>query len=278
MSVVSWRRRVANSRLGKVTRVIGAVLSVGVLAAFVVLNWPASLGGRANWAVVSGTSMLPNYQTGDMILTWRTETWGIGDNVLYSVDGTRDALIFHRLIGGNAERGWRAQGDNNPEPDPIRIPDENILGVELFKVPGAGFVLAATRQPIVVIALIAGGLVWYVLMAPGRKRRLERYPVDEPASVAGIAATVKDMHAEGARFLLESDRPLELESVVPVEVWVLDGEGQRHRVSGMLTIRYDYVWQDVGRSVGGPVVWASADDVDRIMRHVREYVLRDRRR
>lgn len=270
MGKPSNRRKLANSHWGSAARILGMVLSVLALAGFALLNWPQTLGGKANWTAVSGQSMLPNYRTGDMILTWRTERWGIGDNVLYSTDGTRDSLIFHRLINGNTVDGWQAKGDNNPGPDPSTVPQDRILGVELFHIPKAGYALTALKEPVVILAVVVLSVLFYALLKPGRRRRLYRYPVQAPASLNGIPAVTGDLHAEGARFHLDEGGEWELGSLVSVEVW-LEGRGRNDsRILGILTVRYDYATAK-GRTVGGPIVWSSEEDITKIINHIATY-------
>lgn len=226
------------------------VLGIGVLA------WPAALGGKATWVTVSGTSMEPNYVTGDLVLAWDDDAWHIGDVVLYGIQGSTDGLIVHRLVSGDAAEGWYAQGDNKPRIDPWRIPDDAIRGREILHVPHAGGVLAWVRSP-QVLAIICGLLVfWAVLTGPRFiKRRFERVSLTEPAVVDGHAAQTVDLHQAGGRFAL----PLEVEVVgsVPVEVWVTR-DGSTRIARGTLAIAHDVAVDDK-RLVGGPITWETDD-------------------
>src|SRR4051812_35628907 len=62
------RRRLATAR--RIMR--GVVLAV--LAAAVYAAWPASLGGRMAYVEVVGTSMIPTYQTGDLVVVRAQDT------------------------------------------------------------------------------------------------------------------------------------------------------------------------------------------------------------
>ena len=249
-------------RPGSRTRRVWMIVSSLMTAAFVigigVLAWPATLGGKATWVSVSGTSMEPNYSTGDLVLAWNDEGWQIGDVILYGIQGSTDGLIVHRLVTGNADDGWYAQGDNKPRIDPWLIPDDAIHGREIMHIPHAGSALTWVRSP-QVLAIICGLLVfWAVLTGPRYiKRRLERVPVTEPAVVDGHAAHTVDLHREGGRFSLPLE--VELEGEVPVEVWV-NRNGSTHIARGMLTIAHDVAAEDK-RLVGGPIAWD--DDVHR---------------
>lgn len=235
------------------------VISVGILA------WPATHGGKATWVSVSGTSMEPNYHTGDLVLAWNDEGWELGDVILYGIQGSTDGLIVHRLVSGNAQDGWYAQGDNKPRIDPWLISNDAIGGREILHVPNAGTALTWVRSP-QVLAIICGLLVfWAVLTGPRyMTRRLERVPIAEPAVVHGHAATTLDLHREGGRFSL----PLEVEvaGAVPIEVWVTrDSTAQIAR--GTLTVAHSVATHDK-RLVGGPIVWDDdtyQESIDRLV-------------
>lgn len=252
------------SRPRRIFNIAAGSLSVLFVLFMLVLNWPASLGGRATWVTVSGTSMLPTLETGDLVVAWRSGDWQIGDVVLYSMDGSPSALIVHRLVSGNSVDGWYAQGDNKPHIDPWLIPDSHIFGKEIVSIPNAGWVLAWLKGP-QVLAVLAGLLVFWAVMARSMAvRRLSRLKVDDPALVNGMPATVTDLHAEGARICIETER--ELIPPLSIDVWVTDPGGDRSIVHGLLEKRYDIV-RDGRRFIGGPVVWATTADRARIDNH-----------
>jgi len=238
------------------------VIGIGILA------WPATLGGKATWVSVSGTSMEPNYSTGDLVLAWDDEGWQIGDVILYGIQGSDSGLIVHRLVEGNATDGWYAQGDNKPRIDPWLIPNDSIGGREILHVPGAGTALTWVRSP-QVLAIICGLLVfWAVLTGPRHiRRRLQRFAIDEHAVVAGRAGHTVDLHVEGGRFSIPLDA--EVSGDVPVEVW-LKSHGAAQIARGVLSVRY-CTTSDDNQFVGGPIAWESDNDrefIDEVCRRV----------
>ena len=229
------------------------VIGVGVMA------WPAALGGKGTWITVSGTSMEPNYSTGDLVLAWDTGDWQIGDVVLYGVQDS-NGLIVHRLVSGSAEEDWYAQGDNKERIDPWAIPDDAIRGEEMVHIPHLGTVLTWARSP-QILAILTGILVFWAIFSGPKliKRKLARVPVRTPAVVDGHPASTVDLHAEGARFELPAN--VSIEGTVPVEVW-MNRDGSNVVARGIFTVRHDVPTED-GRLIGGPVEWID-DGTERV--------------
>ena len=97
-----------------------------VVAGSLWFGLPQSLGGRADWVLVSGTSMLPRLHTGDLVLTERRSSYHVGEVVAYRVPkGQVGAgfVVIHRIVGGNGTTGWRMKGDNRTAPGPL-VSDE----------------------------------------------------------------------------------------------------------------------------------------------------------
>lgn len=256
----------ADPRVRRARTIVASILTTLIVVGIGVLAWPATLGGKATWVTVSGTSMEPNYATGDLVLAWNDGKWELGDVVLYGLQSQTEGLIVHRLVSGSAEAGWYAQGDNKPRIDPWLIPDDAIGGREILHIPNAGTALAWVRTP-QVLAILCGLLVfWAVLTGPQHiRRRIERVPMDEPAVVAGRASRTVDLHIEGGRFNVPRDLDIQVGEDVAVEVW-LTGDSGVHVARGTLSVRHIVSTEDACL-VGGPVVWA--DEADRAAVSVR---------
>lgn len=144
------------------------------LSALVVLAFGARLTGMTNWVIVSGSSMEPTFYTGDLILIGRTESWDVGDTVMYSIDigGASNYNIIHRLVSGDQVDGWQARGDNKPQDDPWTIPDGNIAGEEILRIPAVGNLMTVVRAPLL-LAIGAGVLAGMAVWAKPAARRPE---------------------------------------------------------------------------------------------------------
>ena len=91
-----------------------------IAAACLWFGLPQRLGGRADWVLVSGTSMLPRMHTGDLVLVERRSSYHVGEVVAYRIQkGEIGAgyVVIHRIIGGNGRTGWTMKGDNRTAPD-----------------------------------------------------------------------------------------------------------------------------------------------------------------
>jgi len=153
-----------------VIRFLVRALQISVTAAavtFWVLSLrPQTLGGPAAYLVVRGDSMLPTYETGDLLLLRRADAYGIGDVVAYKVPAGElgeGHLVVHRIAGGDGSKGWIMLGDNNPAPDPWTPRDSDVVGRPWVALPGVGRAVAWLHQPIILAglatALVVGAIV-----------------------------------------------------------------------------------------------------------------------
>jgi signal peptidase I len=162
-----------------------------VLAIWIVLLRPQSLGGPALYIVVRGSSMLPTYQNGDLVVMQSAPVYGVGDAVAYRVPSGEFGeghVIVHRITGGNGADGFVVQGDNNNAIDPWMPRATDIAGKSWAVVPGLGRLIAIIHQPVVAGALAAGVMVSLILARPSRPRPTRRSPAqatDDPGVPAG---------------------------------------------------------------------------------------------
>ena len=158
----------ARGALRRASRVAKPVLVVAVLLAWAWFMLPQALGGRAGWVLVDGTSMLPHYHTGDLVLVERQSSYHVGQVIAYRVpqgDPMAGAQVIHRIVGGDAQHGFVVQGDNRTAPDIWHPQPKDIVGAQLLRIPDALLVLRYLRSPLLlgllaasfVLALVLGG-------------------------------------------------------------------------------------------------------------------------
>lgn len=177
------------------TRRVRRLLTFGTLAAvlaiWLVLLRPQSLGGSALYIVVRGSSMVPTYQNGDLVIMQSAPAYAAGDAVAYRVpSGEIGAghVVVHRIAGGNGADGFVVQGDNNDAVDPWMPRATDVAGKTWLVVPGVGRLIAFIHQPIIMGGLAAGVMVSLILAGQSRPRPARRSPAratDDPGVLAG---------------------------------------------------------------------------------------------
>jgi signal peptidase I len=151
---------------------VGAAL-LALVATVLWFGLPQSLGGRADWVLVSGTSMLPRLSTGDLVLVERRPGYHAGEVVAYRVPKGQPGagfVVIHRIVGGNGRTGWIVKGDNRTSPDRWRPTDADVLGAKLLRIPDAWLLLRFLRTPLF-LALLAGfGVLFWIASSgePGK--------------------------------------------------------------------------------------------------------------
>ncbi len=134
---------------------IGVILAIIAWAIFA----PLSLGGGTGYVLITGNSMEPEFQTGDLVLVRPAASYQVGQAVTYfSADLQR--YVFHRIIAEESGR-FTLRGDHNTWDDPYHPDSSEIIGAYWLRVPGAGKLIEKMRQPwaAVLLVLVAGGLI-----------------------------------------------------------------------------------------------------------------------
>jgi signal peptidase len=152
--------------------------AVSALSVLLVLGWfwfllPQSLGGRAGWVLVDGTSMLPRYHTGDLVLVRSEARYHVGQVIAYRVPKGRvgaGAQVIHRIVGGDATHGFVMQGDNRTAPDVWHPRQGDIVGAKVLRIPYAIVLLQFLRSP-VLLGLLAAAFVFVKVLSSGERTR-----------------------------------------------------------------------------------------------------------
>lgn len=162
------RRCRALSRV-RAFRLISIALTLLIAGAWFEFVRPSSLGGPATYVIVSGTSMLPTMESGDLGVAFRQESYAVGDLVVYRVPGADPGggtQIVHRVVGRPGRgKGYIVKGDNREGVDYWRPIDDEILGKVRLHVPHAGAFLVFVRTT-TGLAIAAGLATVLFALAP----------------------------------------------------------------------------------------------------------------
>ncbi len=163
------------------------LLLCALIAWFLVLR-PQQLGGPATYVLVSGTSMEPGINAGDLVVTLRAESYVVGDVVAYRIPEGQPASgfqVIHRIVGGDAEGGFVMRGDNTNGPDQWHPGRVDVLGRELVRLPALAQLLMVLRHPLVLAGLAGAFATGWLLRRREPVRPILARP---PASGPGFSA------------------------------------------------------------------------------------------
>lgn len=121
----------------------------------------APIFGYSALEVVSG-SMEPTIHVGDIIIVDTTEKNIKEKDIVtfYDIDGS---FVTHRIVSMNEDE-IITKGDNNNALDDA-IKKDKIAGKYLFKITGAGKLLAAFKSPFVMVMILIIGLLYCFLVS-----------------------------------------------------------------------------------------------------------------
>jgi signal peptidase I len=161
-----------------VSRRVGKAVSLAFVAAVIVL-WaftlrPQALGGPAVFVSVRGSSMLPTYEHGDLVVVQSAATYKVGEVVAYRVPAGEvgaGRVVIHRIVDGDATTGFTLQGDNNSAPDPWHPKQADMVGIATFRLSNAGRLVGLVQQPVILAGLASAIVVTVFLARPARPAR-----------------------------------------------------------------------------------------------------------
>lgn len=165
-------------------RALSATFTMLIFAAVIFL-WPAPLGGSTRLVIVSGHSMEPTYDFGDVVVTRGGGASAVGDPVVFRVPdgGGEGILVIHRIIGIDHDGFFETQGDNRDTPDRWQLTQGDIVGEPLLLIPNGGHLVFFLQQWIVIAVLV--GLLTIFLLWPSKSAE-EFSEVDDADGVSPI--------------------------------------------------------------------------------------------
>ena len=149
-------------RYADITRALGYILST-ILISFSAL----SVTGYVKARVVLTGSMAPAIKSGDIVILIPTKHKEpkISDVVAYTgrrFDGSSVGVFTHRIIDGDATKGFIVKGDANPSPDVQKPTLADVSGIVIFTIPFIGNFLTP-KALLILVPLIFG--LWLVIDA-----------------------------------------------------------------------------------------------------------------
>jgi signal peptidase len=139
---------------------------------------PPVLGGNTELVVVNGDSMLPTYESGDLVVTRTSDHYSTGDVVAFKTAGGQTRVI-HRVVGDSSE-GLSTQGDNRTSTDPWTPSAADVTGRAVVHVHSLGSVMVSLSRSPFAMAGAAGiaaflGVIWPEKRTGSRPARHRRW-------------------------------------------------------------------------------------------------------
>jgi len=160
--------RIASPVTARLERVKAIGKWTGYALSILLITFSAlSFSGVVKARIVLTGSMAPSINVGDVIVTTATKyhTPRKGDIIAYTArrfNGAEVATVSHRIIGGDAEKGFIVKGDLNKLPDVQRPKLPDIKGVVILVLPFIGNLLTPKSLFLIVPSIFG---LWLILDA-----------------------------------------------------------------------------------------------------------------
>ena len=140
------------------------LLTFLVISAILWLGFgPIQIGGPTAYVIISGNSMEPAIQVGDLVITRERSSYEIDQRVVYN--HPKLGHVFHRIVDKDNE-AYIFKGDNNRWLDTYKPTETELIGKYWFMIPGGGDVIRKLREPIyftaftLIIIIIISSLIF----------------------------------------------------------------------------------------------------------------------
>lgn len=146
-------------------RWISNFLSGSTLMA-IILFWvflaPTTVGGNSEYLIITGNSMAPEFNVGDLVIIQPKAEYHVNDIIAFS-DPNLNKTIFHRIIEADLDH-FKLKGDNNTWVDSFQPQYSDIIGRLWLHIPKVGAWFSWFRTPVVLSITICGFFTVIVLM------------------------------------------------------------------------------------------------------------------
>lgn len=145
----------------KTKSVVTALASLLVVVFWYITLRPTLLGGPATYLMITGISMEPTFNNGDLVVVVERAQYAAGDIIAYSIDDYffTERYVIHRIVGETPDGGFLTQGDNRDDIDAWTPKPEQVIGSALVRVPRAGVLVAYLQEEPWRLAAAAGGVM-----------------------------------------------------------------------------------------------------------------------
>lgn len=144
-------------------RVIFTLLVAIVVGTTAYAFAPAAIGGLSTYASTAGTSMAPDFETGDLVILKKSGPLVVGDIAGYR-SGLTGQIVVHRVIAEDNGR-LTFQGDNNWWIDTYEPTQDEVVGKLWIHIGGAGKKVNSVHPAWMLGAL--GGVLGMTFMGTG---------------------------------------------------------------------------------------------------------------
>lgn len=155
---------------GWLTPLLSGVLIVLLLAAWAVAA-PTQFGGLVSYVVVTGNSMEPSLENGDLAIVRAADRYQPGDIVAYRHPNI--GPVIHRLQTIEDSR-FVFKGDNNSWTDSYDPMASELIGGLWVQVPRVGALMEATRSALPILGGVGGAILMVSFLGSGDKNQSSR--------------------------------------------------------------------------------------------------------
>lgn len=151
---------------------ISVILVIILSVLGIYFGFRIALATTTPWVAVASESMSPALEVGDLVIIQGAPASEIkvGEIIVFNTPG-ENSYTIHRVIRteplANGTVGFRTKGDATPE-DPDWIPEQNVHGRVLYRIPYIGWLALDPAIPIIIIAIIA---IIIILWPENRRKR-----------------------------------------------------------------------------------------------------------
>jgi signal peptidase len=173
-------------------------VQVVLIVAWWLLLAPPALGGWTSYISVTGQSMEPTYETGDLVVVRQQRSYDVGDIVAFRTDG---GVVIHRIVSADGTGGYELKGDNNDWIDQWRPSDGDVVGKAVVRLPGVARHLLRLLDPRVLSAAVVMALVVTFASRPSTASPINRQVTTRKTGTMNLADLRRTAAAIPARTL-----------------------------------------------------------------------------